>query len=464
MTSVLVVSSDHVGSSMAGPGIRYLWFARELARRGYDVTLVVPFPTDLAEPGFETVVDNPWHAGRMTRLARSRDAVVAQRLPVPTMLALARSATRAVYDLYAPLTIEHAALARHSRGRSPAAGLDQLTLRVALESGDAFACASERQRDLWLGGLAALGRIEPDAYARDPSFRSLVAVVPVGIDPEPPVARGPVLKGVVPGIGAGDTVALWGGGIWDWLDPLTVIRAVHRLDRPELRLFVIGTRSPNAAVPPMAMETRALDLAGELGVLGSSVIVNEGWVPVAERGAFLLEADVGVSAHGDELEARFAVRARLLDCIWAGLPIVTSRGDALAEVVEERGLGRAVAPGDVDAYAEALADVLDRDRASFAPSFAAARPGFEWPEAIAPLAALLEGAPTLARPPARTLPLAEYAFLRSRLALAVHGPGGMAQRGATGALRRLAGDRAAHPPGARPEAAAGKEPPTQPLP
>ena len=120
---------------MAGPGIRYLWFARELARRGYDVTLVVPFATDLAEPGFEIVVDNPWHAGRMTRLAKSRDAVVAQRLPVPTMLALARSATRAVYDLYAPLTIEHCgARAPRRAAGAAAAELDQLTLRVALET------------------------------------------------------------------------------------------------------------------------------------------------------------------------------------------------------------------------------------------------------------------------------------------------------------------------------------------
>jgi hypothetical protein len=202
---ILVVASDHVGSRMAGPGIRCLWFARELARRGHDVTLVVPFETDLREDGFEVLVDNPWHARRMTALATRHDAVVAQRLPVPTMLALAGTRTRTVYDFYSPLATEGVAAFAHRANPSPDSEyeLNRLTLRVALETGDAFVCASDRQRDLWLGALAALGRIEPLRYRHDPSFRAFVAVVPFGIDPEPPAAARNVLKGVVPGIAGG---------------------------------------------------------------------------------------------------------------------------------------------------------------------------------------------------------------------------------------------------------------------
>ena len=48
---VLVVANDHVGSRMAGPGIRSWHFADELARR-FDVTLVVPYETDLASDDF----------------------------------------------------------------------------------------------------------------------------------------------------------------------------------------------------------------------------------------------------------------------------------------------------------------------------------------------------------------------------------------------------------------------------
>src|SRR5262249_18579067 len=160
-------------------------------------------------------------------LCRDHDAVVAQRLPVPTMLALARTRTRVVHDFYSSPLIEFAAAERiESSRRREELELQNLTLRVALETGDAFLCASERQRDLWVGALAAAGRIDPGRYRGDPTLSGLIAVVPFGIDPAPPTGNGPVLKGVVPGIQPSDRVALWGGGIWDWLDPLTVIRAV----------------------------------------------------------------------------------------------------------------------------------------------------------------------------------------------------------------------------------------------
>ena len=91
---------------------------------------------------------------------------------------------------------------------------------------------------------------------------------------------------------------------------------------------------------------------------------NRGWVPYAERQDYLLEADVGVSAHHDHLEARFSFRTRVLDHVWAGLPSVVSSGDAIGELVRRRGLGEAVAPGDDEAFAAACAALLD-DRAHY---------------------------------------------------------------------------------------------------
>src|SRR4029079_11875445 len=92
----------------------------------------------------------------------------------------------------------------------------------------------------------------------------------------------------------------------------------------------------------MTMTTRAVRLAEELGLRDRVVFFNFGWVPYAERGRYLLEADLGVSAHFDDLETRFAFRTRLLDCFWAGLPVVTTRGDSLREVVAARDLRRRV--------------------------------------------------------------------------------------------------------------------------
>jgi glycosyltransferase involved in cell wall biosynthesis len=436
---VLLVANDLVGTSMGGPGIRYWRFAEELSEP-FEVTLAVPFETDLDSDRFRVVVANPWSAREMTTLSRRFDAVVAQRLPVPTMLALAASPTRAVYDLYAPLTIENLAfdaLEPEKPAKEAYHRLNTLIQATALRCGDAFVCASEKQRDLWLGALLTEGRIDHRSYASDRSLRNLLDVVPFGIDPEPP-RRGPGLRGIVPGIGEHDEVVLWGGGIWNWFDPLTVIRAADELRRrrARLRLVFLGTAHPNPAVPAMRRTADAMALARELGLADRHVFFNDGWVPFAERGAHLLDADVGVSAHFDDLETRFAFRTRILDYFWAGLPVVATRGDALSDLVASRGLGRTVAAEDVSGWVEALDGLLgdEAGRADIVARLASVREELAWPRVVEPLVRLISDTPPAARRRRNAIPLARYSALRASYAAG--------SRGALGTLRRLARLRA----------------------
>ena len=147
---------------------------------------------------------------------------------------------------------------------------------------------------------------------------------------------------------------LWGGGVWGWLDPVTPMRA-RRAARPATHLVLLGLGRPGLeASGQAAAGEAAVAAARRAGLLGTRVHVNHGWVPYAERGAWLAEADLGVTAHRDHLEARYAHRTRLLDYLWAGLPVVATRGDALAELVERERLGATVAPGDVAGFADGV--------------------------------------------------------------------------------------------------------------
>ena len=129
-------------------------------------------------------------------------------------------------------------------------------------------CASERQRDYWLGWLHAQKRINPHTYRQDPTLRKLIDVIPFGLPAEPLVATQRVLKGVHPGIGEGDYLLLWSGGLWDWLDPLTLIRSVGQLAPryPALKLYFMGTHHPNPLVTGMSMPEKAVQLSQELGL------------------------------------------------------------------------------------------------------------------------------------------------------------------------------------------------------
>jgi glycosyltransferase involved in cell wall biosynthesis len=391
---VLVLSSEPVGERMAGPAIRAVELARVLARE-HDVTLAAPreLAPDASEartrPDGVTLLDAGFSDyERLVEAARDHDVVVAQELP-PTLLGrLAELPARLVLDLYNPIVIEvlEAVAARTARAQRRIQGLIAARALAQCAVADLVLCASERQRDLWLGGMALGGLIELGAYRRDPSLRSLVEVVPFGIPEAPPPEPTGAIRAAFPAIGERDRVLLWAGGIWGWLDAATPIRAVARLEGAHLVFMGIG-RPGLEQTGQEQFARRARELARAEDVEAERVHFNEGWVPYAERGAWLAEADLGVSAHHDHLEARFSFRTRILDYLWAGLPVVTSSGDALGDLVAARGLGRAVAPDDVDGFAEACAALLhdSTEYDAIRGRIAEVRPSLAWSEAARPL-------------------------------------------------------------------------------
>jgi glycosyltransferase involved in cell wall biosynthesis len=204
----------------------------------------------------------------------------------------------------------------------------------------------------------------------------------------PPRHTRDVLKGVHPGIGAKDKTVLWGGGIWDWLDAETAVRAIGRLarDRSDVKLFFMGTTRPNRTVAtPRAVE-ETVALSRRLGLLDRSVFFND-WVAYGDRENYLLEADVGISLHRDVLESRFAFRTRLMDYLWAGLPTVATGGDVLGEEIGRRGLGRIVRAGDDEGTAAALRELFETPdlKEAYRSRFAEAAGDYRWEVVAEPL-------------------------------------------------------------------------------
>src|SRR5439155_970178 len=79
---------------------------------------------------------------------------------------------------------------------------------------------------------------------------------------------------------------------------------------PSLRLAFPAAAAPGDQTGPMWMPGAAAALAEELGLSGKQVFFGTGWVPYDERAALLLEADVGVSLHADDIETRLSFRTR----------------------------------------------------------------------------------------------------------------------------------------------------------
>lgn len=387
-TRVLVASHDVVGSQMAGPGVRYWELAKVLAQY-FPVKMAAPDGSCVPESSVIEFVTYGHSDPSVLRSALGWSDVAIVGSDVLLMCPELRKWSKPlVVDGYDPHTIETLALwadfetlETQMRRHMPRVGLLSLQARAA----DLIICASETQRIWWLGILEMNGRVNPHTYLEDPSLRRLVDVVPYGL-PSRSFSDKEEEGGVIPGVGADDLLLLWGGGLWQWLDPLTVIAAMPKILEhfPNAKLLFPGTRHPNPGMPEMPKVTEAVERSKKLGLLDHSIYFGD-WVPRSEWPKYLARADIGLSAHIRSVESELAFRSRVLDYIWAGVPMVVTRGDATSELVEEYGVGLLVDSENVLDTANAVIELLIRSPGWADAAFEKAREELTWQKAAFPL-------------------------------------------------------------------------------
>jgi hypothetical protein len=390
VTRVLIITGDPIGAKMAGPAIR-AWHMAEALSKDNAVTLVSLAGVETVSAPFEIVHVRPDDDRAMRKLESASDVIVFQGLAMALFDSLRKTNKIIVADIYDPMHLEQLEQGREQGAQQWTKQVSDATdvLNEQLSRGDFFLCASERQRHFYLGQLAALGRVNPANYAADPDLTSLIEVVPFGLNPAFPKATRAVLKDVLPGIGADDKLLLWSGGLYNWFDPKTLIAAVAEISarHDNVRLFFQGTKHPHPGVPEMGIVAESRALARDLGVLDTAVFFNASWVDYAERHNYLREADAGVSTHFAHVETTFSFRTRILDYLWAELPMVVTEGDHFAELVATEHLGVVVPANDVVALAHALEKVLF-DEAFISATRAnirRVRADYEWQRVLQPL-------------------------------------------------------------------------------
>ncbi len=388
MPRLLIVSHDLIGERMAGVGIRYSEIAKALsALPESDVTLAAPSPSQMPGDGVRFVTYERGHAQRLAGELRAADAVLCYPGMLCNLSPVLPEHLPVIVDGYDLDILEQLAI-QADRPEFDVDTWHRNTNEYVLKRGDFFICATERQRDWWLGCLDAAGRVNTANYRADPTFRRLVDLVPYGIPDAPPQPLRPVMRGVWPGVSQTDMLALWGGGVWDWFDPFTLIRAAALLRGSGLpiKFAFPGAQGPESGSPASRRFEQFQRMAAEAGLLGETILLGD-WVSYADWAGCLTEATIGVSLHYDHLEAHFSARTRTLSYIWAALPMVLTRGDELAGLAASHGVAFLAPPEDAAGVAAGILDAIklyqQPDRAS---RFRSLQERFFWARCVAPIA------------------------------------------------------------------------------
>lgn len=362
---LVLVAGDVIAETMAGPALRFVRIADQLSRVA-DVTIALGHegsnPAALDGHPFRTREYR--NRDELVAMLVGADIVYAQMLDEETVRRAVAAGTRFIFDLYNAVPAE-------AIGSETIGGFDTQPekdnvysqvlsfFRLSVRAGSYFVTSNERQRDFWIGFMLAAKGLMPSTL-NGRAATDIVGLLPFGLDDEPPTQASHGIRGKL-GITDDDFVVLWAGGIWDWFDAETPIRAVAQLREqdPRVHLVFYGTTHPNALIGRPASVDRAEAVARDLGVLDEGVHFIEGWVPASERADYLLDADIALCAHKDSLETRYAFRTRILDHFWSSLPSVVTEGDWFAEYIAEHELGEVVGYGDVPGTAAAIERLMD---------------------------------------------------------------------------------------------------------
>ncbi len=384
---LLIVSHDLVDTKMAGPGMRYLEMARALQRLGLEVTLAIPGITSLEQSEVPLVSYDETRPDGLRVLVENNEITLISGYLIKKFPFLEQSRSSLVVDLYDPIVLEnlHYYLKEPLKSQEVMNNQAVSVTNALARVGDFFICGNERQRDYWIGLLTANRRVNPRNFAEDSSLRRLIDVVGVGLPDREP-RHYPLLRGRHPAVPPNARLVLWGGGIWNWLDPLTLVQAWPEVLKrhPEARLIFLGTRHPNPQVPLHEMAEKTERLAAEVGEKEKTILFFE-WLSYEDREALLCEADIGVTLHPVHLETRYSIRTRVLDYIWARLPILITEGDVTSEWVRQEDLGAVVPPFDPQEVTRGLIRILDQPKDYWASRFDALRETLSWSSVVRPL-------------------------------------------------------------------------------
>lgn len=388
MNRVLLISPDVIAKKMTGPGIRYYNFAKELSKV-FEVTLYIPnkeSDLDLNEENFKCIKGD---RKKLRNCAKQFDTIILQGIAFRLYPFLKRVKRPIVVDIYDPITLENLELRKYipTKERIDYHETDLDLILEQLSLGDYFMCASEKQKDYWMGMLSAINRVNPLTYNDNVNLEKLIGVVPFGLNNEGPIKTKQVLKGIWPGINKEDKVLIWGGGIWNWFDPLTLIKAMNIVceERKDIKLFFMGIGHPNMKTDTTVAD-QAINLSKEFGLYNQNIFFNN-WVEYSERQNYLMEADIGISTYFNNLETRYSFRTRILDYLWCNLPMILTRGDYMADLTEKQELGLCHKELDYKELAKVILQITD-DKEKFSQykhNTDKIREEFKWERVVEPL-------------------------------------------------------------------------------
>ncbi|MDD2681248.1 MAG: glycosyltransferase [Patescibacteria group bacterium] len=335
-----------VDKNLVGTAVIYKKLADIFISLGYKVNLIIPSSTDLTSDQINFYLYN---SNNNKKLIKSSNLVIFGAYPPVEPLLYAHRHKKIIVSYLWSLAPIGSLEFRDFNSQQKQANLHEYisaSYNLSLLLSDKIFCRDEGARKVILGSLVTLGRVNLLNYKDDKTLNNLLAVAPFGISNQKAKLTKHLIRTPELNIKADDFVLLWNGGIWNWNDGETLIKAMSKINNDKIKLVFQGFSHPGKAGQLSLKARKSLALAKKLDLINKNIFFVKEWAPYDERANYLLDSNIGVVSSPNIPEANLFLKTRIYDYLWADLPILLNDCEAFAPLIADKQLGLVVKTGD----------------------------------------------------------------------------------------------------------------------
>lgn len=218
-------------------------------------------------------------------------------------------------------------------------------MRDVLLGGDVFSTCGTPQKHALVGQLSMVSRLNQHTFG----YEFVYPVLPGAKLRSREWKEGPTLKG---GMVPQDAfIVLWCGGYNVWTDAQVLFDAVNGAMEHNPRVVYVSVGAAAGGG-----ENNSYDRF--LKLIETSKYREryhmQGWQPASQVAAYYAQADVGISLDAFHYEVLLGTRTRISEMLSYGLPVITTLGCELSEIVEKEGLGLTFPIGDASRFRDQI--------------------------------------------------------------------------------------------------------------
>ena len=242
-------------------------------------------------------------------------------------------------DIYGdPLTIIQ--VARYRAGSDRGIPTSIAFVRQVLQKGDSYSVCGTPQQHALVGELAMSGRLNSRTFG----YEFAHVILPGASSVDNQIASSPERPYLsLQGVSADSFVVLWCGGYNTWTDVETLFAGLEwaMSQNSTVHYVSVGANTYDA---PDNVYTRFLSLIEQSKYRDRFHML--GWQPWKEVANYYRESDVGLNIDALHYETIYGTRTRRVEMIAAGLPVITSLGCELSDLLSNKGAGLTFKTGD----------------------------------------------------------------------------------------------------------------------